>query len=122
MPMRRKTRQRPPKKRSARRPASGPPIPLTPVDLLAGLGPDVELVADDLPPGVATESPSNEPTPSFTSIGVSGKLIRSGDDTIRRLIRTSGVWSDDADEPTAPARREPERAGVVRRTPDKPGE
>ena len=46
----------------------GPPLPLTPIDLLAGLGPHVELLADDLPPGVATDSPGREATPAMTTV------------------------------------------------------
>ena len=42
----------------------GPPLPLSPIELLAGLGPDVELLADDLPPGIGGASSDVE---SFVS-------------------------------------------------------
>jgi hypothetical protein len=109
------------KKRGRKRKApAGPPIPLAPIDLLAGLGPDVDLVADDLPPGIATDAVDGTPTPAVTSIPETGKLLRGGDATIRRLIRTRGVLAGSA----APVTRlaEPDRAGVPRRTPEKPGE
>jgi hypothetical protein len=95
------------------------PIPLEPVDLLVGLAPDVELLADDLPPGIDPETPAGAPSPASTTVAEAGKLIRAGEGTIRRLIRTrvlrpgdgSPVDGDDVD-----------RAGVPPRTPDKPGE
>jgi len=34
------------------------PIPLDPVDLLAGLAPGVELQTDDLPPGIDPDGPN----------------------------------------------------------------
>jgi len=105
-----------------RKSPAGPPIPLTPIDLLAGLGPDVELLADDLPPGIASESPTggSAPTPAATSVAEAGKMLRAGDATIRRLVRTRGVLAGSADP--IPRAAEPDRAGVVPRTPDKPGE
>ena len=74
-----------------RKTPAGPPLALSPIDLLAGLGPDIELLADDLPPGIAGESPSGGPTPAVTTVAEAGKLLRAGDTTIRRLVRTRGV-------------------------------
>ena len=99
---------------------AGPPIPLTPIDLLAGLGPDVNLLADDLPPGIATDAPGGEATPAMTTVAEAGKLLRAGDATIRRLVRTRGVLAGSADP--IPRAADPDRAGVPPRTPDKPGE
>lgn len=103
-----------------RKTPAGPPIPLTPIDLLAGLGPDVELLADDLPPGIASESADGGATPAMTTVGETGKMLRAGDATIRRLLRTRGVLAGSGDP--IPRAVEPDRAGVVPRTPDKPGE
>ena len=99
--------------RRARGPA---PLPVEPVDLLAGLAPGLELHADgDVEDGEA---------PAVVSVAEVGKLMRSGDDTIRRLIRTPelrpfapGEEPEDGDETL-----EPERAGVVPRSRTRPGE
>jgi hypothetical protein len=88
------------------------------VDLLAGLAPDIELTADDLPPGLEPGNVPNGPIPATTTVAETGRLLRSGDSTIRRLIRSAGVRPSDG----AGERLEPDRAGVLPRTPDKPGE
>jgi hypothetical protein len=86
--------------------AAGPPIPLEPIDLLAGLAPGVELQAGDV----------------VTSVAQTGKLLRSGDTTIRRLIRTRVIRPCPSDSP-ASGDDDLERAGVVLpRDPRKPGE
>jgi hypothetical protein len=94
-----------------------PPIPLAPVDLLAGLAPGVELQADDLPPGIVDDPPAAAPMAASTSVPEAGKLVRAGDGTVRRLVRGRVI---------APGSRElsaaNDRAGVLPRTPDKPGE
>jgi hypothetical protein len=98
-----------------------PPLPLSPIELLAGLGPDVELLADDLPPGIAGTSPDGGPTPAMTTVAEAGKLLRAGDATVRRLVRTRGVLAGSRDP--IPRAAERDRAGVLpRTTPDKPGE
>ena len=97
-----------------------PPLPLSPLELLAGLGPDVELLADDLPPGIAGTSPDGGPTPAMTTVAEAGKLLRAGDATVRRLVRTRGVLAGSGDP--IPRAVERDRAGVPPRTPDKPGE
>lgn len=87
-------------------------MPLDPVDLLAGIAPGVELCADDPVPEDADEA--------TVSVAELGRMLRSGDATIRRLIRTPAI------KPVATASDAPPRdrmrAGVPPRTPDKPGE
>ena len=97
--------------------AKGPgPIPLEPIDLLAGLAPGLELQADDVPAGIDPDAP----LPASTTVAEAGRLIRSGDGTIRRLIRTPVLRP--AERPSTRAGAETDRAGVLRRTPEKPGE
>jgi excisionase family DNA binding protein len=67
-----------------RKPA--PPIPLDPVNLLAGLAPGVELVVDDLPAGVAG---AEETGPMTVTVDEIGRLLRCSEATVRRLIRTA---------------------------------
>jgi hypothetical protein len=93
-----------------------PPIPLAPVDLLAGIAPGVELTADDLPAGIDADAPS----PATTTVAETGRLLRSGDRTVRRLIRTPGIEPGGRAGDDAPT--DLERAGVLPPTPDKPGE
>src|SRR5213594_2248585 len=107
-------------KRTRRRRPTEPPIPLGSVDLLAGLAPGVELAADDLPPGIDAEAESTVAEPASLTVSEAGRLIRSGDGTVRRLIRTAVLTPA---EPSAPrAEADVDRAGVPPRTPDKPGE
>jgi hypothetical protein len=108
------------RRRPARRRVVEPPIPLDAVDLLAGLAPGVALHADDLPPGIDEEAPSEHATPARVTVAEAGKMIRAGDDTVRRLIRT------DVLRPVDPARPrrfgDVGRAGVPPRGSGKPGE
>jgi hypothetical protein len=87
------------------------PIPVQPVDLLAGLAPGVELAAD------APETLDPESGPATTTVDAMGKLVRGGEGTVRRLIR-SGTLSPGAATDAAP----PDRAGVLPPDPDRPGE
>jgi excisionase family DNA binding protein len=68
----------------ARKPA--PPIPLEPVNLLAGLAPGLELTVDDLPAGVAG---ADESQPMTVTVDEIGRLLRCSEATVRRLIRTA---------------------------------
>ena len=105
--------------RRARR-AVEPPIPIQPVDLLAGIAPGVDLRADDLPPGIDAEVPADGATRTRLTVAEAGKLIRAGDETVRRLIRTDMLKPVD---PKRPRRfGDVDRAGVPPRSADKPGE
>ena len=106
-----------PRRRRAPRPA---PIALEPVDLLAGLAPGVELRADDLPPGIDEQSAARAPLPATLTVAEAGRLIRSGDGTIRRLIRTTLLGPEKRSAAREDA--DTDRAGVLPRTPGKPGE
>jgi hypothetical protein len=98
-----------------------PPIPLEPVDLLAGLAPGVQLEADDAPPGLDREAP--EGGPAWMTVAEAGKLVRAGEGTIRRLIRTPELRPlAPGDTPDDEDGGEVERAGVLPATRQKPGE
>src|SRR5262245_22306817 len=100
-----------------RRRRGEPPIPCEPVDLLAGIAPGVELAADELPPCTGDDD-GEDAAPAVTTVAEVGKLVRSGDTTVRRLIR-SAMLRPGSREPDAP---EPERAGVPERSRERPGE
>lgn len=102
------------KRKEPRAPGGAVPIPLEPIDLLAGLAPDVELEADDLPAGIAGAVTTE---PASVTVNEIGRQLRSGDPTVRRLIRTP-VLRPVADG--APAAR-PDLHRPAR-DPDKPGE
>lgn len=109
-------------RRSRVRPASkdggGAPLPLDAVDLLAGIAPGVQLEADDPPEGIPD---ADDPDAvGITSVAEVGRMLRSGDATVRRLIRTEGISPHEGNAREAGV--EPERAGVPPRTPRKPGE
>ena len=104
----------------ARRAPTPAPLALEPVDLLAGLAPGVELHADDLPPGIDEESAARTPLPASLTVAEAGRLIRSGDGTIRRLIRTTLLGPEKRSAAREDA--DTDRAGVLPRTPGKPGE
>ena len=89
---------------------------LDPVDLLAGIAPGVELTADDLPPGIDPDAP-DAPTPASLTVAEAGRMIRAGEGTVRRLIRTRVLVPTAGDGET-----DVDRAGVPPRTPEKPGE
>ena len=93
------------------------PLPVAAVDLLAGLAPGVELEADDLPPGIDPDL-TDAPTRASMTVAEAGRLIRSGEGTVRRLIRTPLLEPGEGKSP----RDDVDRAGVPPRTPDKPGE
>src|SRR5215470_13757489 len=70
----------------AEKPRSAPPIPLDPVNVLAGLAPGLELTVDPLPRGVAG---AEETEPVTVSVDEIGRLLRCSEATVRRLIRTA---------------------------------
>ena len=88
------------------------PIPLAPIDLLAGLAPGLELQAD----GDADASDDAV----TTTVAETGKLLRADDDTIRRLIRSAAIEPGSARSRKRGGERA--RAGVVPRTRTRPGE
>jgi len=101
-----------------RKPVTQPPIPLDPVDLLAGLAPGVELQVDDAPAELDREAP--EGGPASMTVAEAGRMVRAGEETIRRLIRTPAIRP--AAAPPDGDQLEPERAGVLPPTREKPGE
>jgi len=106
-------------RRRRREPTGDEPIPAEPVDLLAGLAPGVELLADD-PAAARTGRPPRRRRPAVTTVADAGKLVRSGDATVRRLIRTPLLAADRAASDASDD--EPDRAGVVPKTRERPGE
>ena len=93
------------------------PIPLDPVDLLAGLAPGVELHADGLP-----EADDEDAERSTTTVAEAGRMIRSGEGTIRRLIRTTVLKPTTQSGTNQSPVEDDDRAGLVPRTRDRPGE
>jgi excisionase family DNA binding protein len=71
---------------SGRRRRSAPPIPLDAVSLLAGIAPGVVLEADPVPADIAGTA---EPQPATVTVEEVGRLLRCGEATVRRLIRTA---------------------------------
>ena len=109
--------------RKRRRPSSEQrtPLPVRPVNLLAGIAPGVDLGADDLPGGVAGTEAT---TPATVGVEEVGKMLRCGDATVRRLIQ-SGVLRPVEQRGKVRIRRTEVlalRAGVLPATSDKPGE
>ncbi len=98
-----------------------PPIPLEPVNLLAGLAPGVELVVDDLPAGVAGAETTEPVTVSVDEIG---RWLRCSEATVRRLIRTAVLRPIVVDGKIRVRRSELDayRATLGIGTPDKPSE
>jgi len=97
------------------------PIPLEPVNLLAGSGSGLELETDDLPPGIAGNT---ETEPAYVTVDEVGRLLRLNEATIRRLIRTAVIRPVMVDgKIRIPlAQIEAYRSNVHRGTSDKPGE
>jgi len=93
------------------------PIPLDPIDLLAGLAPGVELHADGLP-----ESDGDEPERATTTVAEAGRMIRAGERTVRRLIRTTVLKPAAGSQSDQSPVEDNDRAGLVPRTRDRPGE
>ena len=92
------------------------PIPLEPVDLLAGLAPDVELHADGL------LEDDDEAERVTTTVTEAGRMIRAGEGTVRRLIRTTVLKPASGTPTDQTPVEDDDRAGVVPRTRERPGE
>jgi len=92
------------------------PIPLDPVDLLAGLAPGVELHADGF------LEADDAPEPATTTVAEAGRMVRSGEGTIRRLIRTTVLKPATESRTDRSPVEDDDRAGLVPRTRDRPGE
>ena len=98
-----------------------PPLPLQPVNLLAGIAPGIDLDADDLPAGIAA---AEEKTSATVTVDEVGKMLRCGDATVRRLIQ-SGVLRPVKEGGKLRVRRSEVlllRAGVLPPTSERPGE
>jgi excisionase family DNA binding protein len=108
-----------PERSEARKAA--PPIPLDPVNLLAGLAPGVELVVDDLPRGVAG---AEETEPVTVTVDEIGRWLRCSEATVRRLIRTAVLRPIVVDGQIRVRRSELDayRSTLGIGTPDKPSE
>ena len=111
--------QRRPRMRPVTDDGADAPLPLDTVDPPAGIAPGVQLEADDPPDGL--HDADDPDAIGVTSVAAVGRMLRSDDTTIRRLIRTDGIGPRD-DGTAAASEVEPERAGVPPRSPDKPGE
>jgi excisionase family DNA binding protein len=115
------------KERGARRSAerrepAAPPIPLSPLDLLAGIAPGVELHADEVPSSVDVDKEDGAAT---MSVAEAGKILRCGDATIRRLIRTAVLRPVEEGDGSRLRRQDVQdlaRAGVLPRSRERPGE
>ena len=114
----------PEKRRRTPRPPE-PPIPLTALDLLAGLAPGVELHADDLPPGIDPDCEVDAAQVATMTVADAGKLLRCGVATIRRLIREAVLRPVQGVDGPRVRRTDVEalqRAGVLPRSAKRPGE
>jgi excisionase family DNA binding protein len=98
-----------------------PPIPLEPVNLLAGLAPGLELTVDELPAGVAG---ADESQPMTVTVDEIGRLLRCSEATVRRLIRTAVLRPIVVDGKIRVRRSELDayRTTLGIGTPDKPSE
>ena len=97
------------------------PIPLDPMSVLAGIAPGLELTADDLPPGIAGNTEAAE---ALLTVEELGRMLRVGEQTIRRLIRTAVIRPVVVDGQTRIPQSQVDayRATLHRGGPDKPGE
>ena len=99
------------------------PIPLKPINALAGIGSGLELTVDDLPPGIAGNE-GREPEPMYVTVTEVGRMLRLNETAVRRLIRTAVIRPVMVDGKVRVNRRDIEayHASVHRGSPDKPGE
>jgi excisionase family DNA binding protein len=97
------------------------PIPLDPISVLAGIAPGVVLESDPLPAGIAGNAETQQVTVSVEEVG---RLLRCGEPTVRRLIRTA-VLKPVLVDGEARVRREDVdayRNSMLPRSADKPSE
>lgn len=99
----------------------GAPIPLDPVNVLAGIGSGLELHAGPTPPGVAGATREDE---AYVSVEELGRMLRLGEASIRKLIRTAVIRPVVRDGKIRIPLRDIQayRASVNRGAPGKPGE
>jgi len=99
----------------------GDPIPLDPVNVLAGIGSGLTLTADPLPAGIAGAETEQE---AFVSVEELGRMLRIGEESIRKLIRTAVIRPVIEDGKIRIPMRDilAYRASVNRGGPGKPGE
>ena len=97
------------------------PIPIDPVNVLAGIAPGLELTVDDLPAGIAGNAETAE---AMLTVEELGRMLRVGENTIRRLIRTAVIRpvlvAGEARIPRSQV--EAYQSGLHRSSPEKPGE
>jgi hypothetical protein len=99
----------------------GDPIPLDPVNVLAGIGSSLDLTTDPVPAGIAGATAEEE---AYVSVAELGRMLRLGEASIRKLIRTAVIRPVIADGkiriPLKDIRAY--RASASRGAPGKPGE
>ena len=99
----------------------GDPIPLDPVNVLAGIGSGLELTTDPTPAGIAGATAEQE---GYVSVEELGRMLRLGEASIRKLIRTAVIRPviDDGKIRIPLKDIQAYRASVSRGAPGKPGE
>lgn len=99
----------------------GDPIPLDPVNVLAGIGSGLELGTDPIPAGIAGAATEQE---AYVSVEELGRMLRLGEASIRKLIRTAVIRPviDDGKIRIPLKDIQAYRASVSRGAPGKPGE
>lgn len=97
------------------------PIPLDPVNALAGIGAGLELTTDPVPAGL-TGAPGEQS--GSVSVEELGRMLRLGEASIRKLIRTAVIRPVIEDGKIRIPLRDIQayRASASRGTPGKPGE
>jgi len=97
------------------------PIPLDATSLLAGIGPGVTLEADPLPAGVSGSTTDEEAVVGIEDLG---RMLRGGEATVRRLIRTAVLRPVEVDGRIGVRRSDVETylSGIALRSARKPGE
>lgn len=99
----------------------GDPIALGPVNVLAGIGSGLELTTDPLPAGIAGAETEQE---AYVSVDELGRMLRVGEASIRKLIRTAVIRPVMVDGKIRIPLKDIQayRASANRGAPGKPGE